>query len=600
MATGTHTINGQPWPNGTVVNVYPAAAQPSGSDGPPAGSPVDSATVASGSVTFSAVTEGQRYVAYASGTRRYFLVQPGSVDLLRPITGLEAQAIREALDAVRNRTEATFPVDDYWLPIHADYNTAIQGACNAAGANGGGRVEFDPSHEYPVATFQVFDQPNLHLVGNGALIKRRAGLVSPDVTGFGMFWGCHDLEIEGLRFDSNNVERFGALNLYGCHRAEIHHNYAFDSNLNASWSTYDHYWIVHNHDDRIPASKVRPQDIRFHHNVCTDVEPFEFDNCDVVECHHNISHNCAGTSAFGSYTVTSGETVTECDIYDNLIVDPRKQGIYFSHEGLAGLNNNTWRGIRIKRNTILHLTATAGPSKAIAVGNFTGSASAGNSYEGIEIEDNVVYRAAALAPLTGPHIHVMQQSGNVFNGTSVRRNKVFANTTDWAIDVRRTAESVVSDNVVRGTATFGMNLSLNVSTVVARNAAKASNTAYQIVSAASSANRVYDNTVFGTPTTRWSKTLDATDYFRDVLPEATATWDPASIADQSQAVVDTTVTGAAVGDAVEISLGSDLLNCSLTGYVRAANSVRAVIDNQSGAPRDIASGTLRICVTKRS
>jgi len=70
----SHTISGQPWPNGTTVSVYSANGQPAGGDGTPLGAAVTSAAVSGGAVTFSGLSENVRYVAYAAGVSKRFLI----------------------------------------------------------------------------------------------------------------------------------------------------------------------------------------------------------------------------------------------------------------------------------------------------------------------------------------------------------------------------------------------------------------------------------------------------------------------------------------------------------------------------------------------
>lgn len=72
----------------------------------------------------------------------------------------------------------------------------------------------------------------------------------------------------------------------------------------------------------------------------------------------------------------------------------------------------------------------------------------------------------------------------------------------------------------------------------------------------------------------------------------TATWDPGSIANGAQATTTITVTGAAVGNRVEVKFSLSLNALSLTGYVNAANTVTAVLQNLSGSAIDLASGTV--------
>jgi hypothetical protein len=69
----SHTISGQAWPDGTTVGVYPAVAVPANSD-VPSGTPVTTAVVAGGSVTFVNLAEKVRYYAYAGGVGRGFVI----------------------------------------------------------------------------------------------------------------------------------------------------------------------------------------------------------------------------------------------------------------------------------------------------------------------------------------------------------------------------------------------------------------------------------------------------------------------------------------------------------------------------------------------
>lgn len=81
-----------------------------------------------------------------------------------------------------------------------------------------------------------------------------------------------------------------------------------------------------------------------------------------------------------------------------------------------------------------------------------------------------------------------------------------------------------------------------------------------------------------------------------------ATWDPGSLASGAAANTTVTVTGAAVGDTVvatHSSVESAATSWILTGYVSAADTVRAVLLNATGGAVDLASGTLRVRVFKQ-
>jgi hypothetical protein len=77
-----------------------------------------------------------------------------------------------------------------------------------------------------------------------------------------------------------------------------------------------------------------------------------------------------------------------------------------------------------------------------------------------------------------------------------------------------------------------------------------------------------------------------------------ATWDPGSIAVGASATTTITVTGAEVGDIVECSFSLSLSGLSLTGYVSSGDTITVVLLNNTAAPVDLNSGTVRVQVTK--
>jgi hypothetical protein len=78
-----------------------------------------------------------------------------------------------------------------------------------------------------------------------------------------------------------------------------------------------------------------------------------------------------------------------------------------------------------------------------------------------------------------------------------------------------------------------------------------------------------------------------------------ATWAPGAIASAASATTTVTVTGAALGDVVDaVSIATDQLGCTLAAYVSAANTVTAVLTNNTGASKTPASSNLRVEVTK--
>lgn len=78
-----------------------------------------------------------------------------------------------------------------------------------------------------------------------------------------------------------------------------------------------------------------------------------------------------------------------------------------------------------------------------------------------------------------------------------------------------------------------------------------------------------------------------------------ATWNPASIPNgsiENKAIV---VTGAALGDVIEsLSFGQNLDGATLTGYVSAADTVQAVLSNNTGSARDFGDSIVTAVVRK--
>ena len=79
-------------------------------------------------------------------------------------------------------------------------------------------------------------------------------------------------------------------------------------------------------------------------------------------------------------------------------------------------------------------------------------------------------------------------------------------------------------------------------------------------------------------------------------PYVEKTWDAGSIADGNEEALEVTVPGASLGDFVLSSFSVDVADLMLTAAVTAANTVTAVLANNTGGGIDLASGTLRVRV----
>lgn len=79
----------------------------------------------------------------------------------------------------------------------------------------------------------------------------------------------------------------------------------------------------------------------------------------------------------------------------------------------------------------------------------------------------------------------------------------------------------------------------------------------------------------------------------------TLAWDPASIAvGASELSPDATITGAAVGDFVDVASGRDLLGLQLSGYVSVANTVKLTLYNNTAGAVNLGNTSFNIRVRK--
>jgi len=80
---------------------------------------------------------------------------------------------------------------------------------------------------------------------------------------------------------------------------------------------------------------------------------------------------------------------------------------------------------------------------------------------------------------------------------------------------------------------------------------------------------------------------------------ASATYNPASLADGDRDTTTVTVTGASLGDFVNVSFAVDLQGINMFGYVSAADTVTVVFENRTGGTIDLVNSTIRVRVRRR-
>lgn len=86
--------------------------------------------------------------------------------------------------------------------------------------------------------------------------------------------------------------------------------------------------------------------------------------------------------------------------------------------------------------------------------------------------------------------------------------------------------------------------------------------------------------------------------FGNTVLQASATWDPPSVAAAGTASTTITATGAALGDFVQVSFSVSLAGLIAQAYVSATNTVTVTLYNPTTAAVDLASSTVRVQVTK--
>lgn len=89
--------------------------------------------------------------------------------------------------------------------------------------------------------------------------------------------------------------------------------------------------------------------------------------------------------------------------------------------------------------------------------------------------------------------------------------------------------------------------------------------------------------------------------FGNITLTASTTYDPPSLVDGAGTTTTVTVTGAALGDSVSgVSFSLDIQGVILTAWVSATNTVSVRFQNETGSTVDLASGTLKVSVSKLS
>jgi hypothetical protein len=220
----SHTIGGQTWPSGTLVSVYSANALPASGDGTPVGVAVTSATVTGASVTFDGLSENVRYLAYAAGVGKRFLVPQ--------VDPMDARSLRARVDElegdtfpsvtgrvgglvelnIRDHTTDVFP--NLLTDSTAGLNLAIAEASALAASRGVRYVRLGGFANAKLMVGALIHKPNVWLDLDGATLVRRANVSASMIRNVAAAYGTvtHQ-KITGGIFDPNGFGSSGNGNI---------------------------------------------------------------------------------------------------------------------------------------------------------------------------------------------------------------------------------------------------------------------------------------------------------------------------------------------------------------------------------------------------
>jgi parallel beta-helix repeat protein len=387
----------------------------------------------------------------------------------------------------------------------SDDTAAIQRAINAAPD---GSTIFFPAGSYTVANFHVKNRSGLSLVGEGqhTLIKQKRGAER-----LATFDGSRDIIITKLAFDANGVKAFGGVMFYAVTGVRIENNSFVDSAPNPTRSG-DRYAFVFGRGTK-PS-----QDIKIINNTIENLQ-LEVDHSRDVVIEGNTSTGAVNTAGIGIFTVGSKATAENYLIKGNTVIDPPQAGFDVVIDPPSS-RDCLFRRITIANNTVVR-KKTLG--YGIRLGTLDSSKSTkGNVFEDIVIKDNII-RIEAGAPKSRQIIfaNTSETAGILFERMSVTGNTIENNgpqNSDFAVDLRRIQNSVVSDNTVKG-ATQGISLTgALLANQVRNNTVHASGIAYR-VDGSLGENRVANNRIVGSPRQGWRlsslKPTDSIDHERE-------------------------------------------------------------------------------------
>lgn len=428
---------------------------------------------------------------------------------------------------------------------------------------------------------------------------------------------CQNLRITGCRFSkftSAEVQTEGArgvVTIEQCLNVEIDSNY-FDDNRATCilwWNDTTSTDNVRVHDNYClgeqtpydPYGRIgsfvsgRASGVSVHNNRIDDTGYSSINaSGNEIAITGNVIKN-PGYSGIGISEVFNSSDVTICE---NVVVSPGLDGIsIWNVDRFSAVGNSIYNASGSSRAGVALMLASGGeyPRNGVISGNNLVNCTGG-----------VRVRAGQSILITGNRLANNSTGIAVVNTAAAASDcyaigNTFIDNTSFAISLDGSAtntQTVTADgNVVYSSdiATLqatGFVVNGSVSTLIlGRNTFSPNYTT-------SAVETVYANRATDALLAISGGTISRMKTIQEVPYIGTATYDPASIAAAAGVTTTVTVTGAAVGDMVQVSFSNALQGITLTGWVSATNTVSVRFQNGTTAAIDLASGTITAQVVK--
>lgn len=486
----------------------------------------------------------------------------------------------------------------------ANDTVAVQAAINAAGAAGGGVVYF-PEGTYLVSTLTM-SSPNVRLIGSGirsTIIKKSASTATTQaILITANYCGVSALTIQGASVNSFVTDEYG-IKVQGTSDAVRVTNTDIDN--------VEIYDIGHSGVYAIYGQYVTVSRCKVHNCGYLGIGFWSTDYASALsnEC-YTFTPGTAGNAYGIAFSHTPGAT----------------QGKYGHCIGNYIRDVSVWEGIDTHGYT--HLTISNNTIYQCKRGIVAGIDATNLYIPHYCIMSNNTIDATGLGTIQEAIVHAgnsggVKAIGGVISGNTITNHKAIS--TDWgAITVYETNGCAITGNVISNSDGVAINLYQNNTEVLV-----SGNVINGIVAGLANASgiisrstgntgliisNIIDTTaeygiyyVTDTPLLRMGNNtiitsgskLIGTEYMgqgREIYGSGTV--DPANLLDGAGATYTITVTGAQLGDCVEFAAPYDLQGILVTAYVSVVNTVAFRVQNETGGPIDLASGTWKVRVTK--